>query len=162
MKRAGRRVFGALLLAASAACVSPPAWMRPGTSRAEVLAGQGRPTAIHALPDGERLQYSSLPAGVQVWNFDFDREGRLVRVQQVLDPTVLEGIRPDAWTSEDLLRLLGRPTLVERIASFEGELWTYRFQDVWGFRRLHAYVDRDGRVRRTLMSDDRALFREAR
>ena len=66
-----------------AACAAPDR-LPLGSSRDEALAKLGPPSAVHRLPDGERLQYSFQPAGPWVHNLDFDASGRLRRNTQVI------------------------------------------------------------------------------
>ena len=87
------------------ACAGVPQWEQPGAAREAVIARLGSPTAVHPLPGGERLQYSQQPAGRQVHNLDFDRAGRLLVVEQVMDPAVFARIETGRWTRDDLLRL---------------------------------------------------------
>lgn len=159
--------FAGLALAALLAACAAPQWEKPGATRAEVLSRLGRPTATYALPDGERLQYSQQPAGTQVHNLDFDAAGRLVRVEQTLDPGKFGRIQIDRWNARDLALLLGKPAWVERVALFDGVVWTYRYRDVsgFGFRRLHVHLDPSGVVRKWLITEEiepepRKLFPE--
>lgn len=153
-----RTVLRGLVLAgagALVACAGVPQWEKPGTTRASVLAHLGPPTAVHALEPGERLQYSQQPAGTQVYNLDFDAAGVLVRVEQALQPDVLTRIEIGHWTGADVFRLLGKPALVERVARFDGPIWTYRFEAPGGLRRrLHVHLDPAGVVRQILTIDE--------
>ena len=149
------RLAGLALAALLAACASPQ-WEKPGAPRAEVLARLGKPTAVYALAEGERLQYSQQPAGTEVHNLDFDAAGRLVRVEQTLDPNKFGRIQIDRWTARDVELLFGKPALVERVVLFDGVVWTYRYRDVsgFGFRRLHVHLDRSGVVRKWLITEE--------
>nr|WP_137895262.1 hypothetical protein [Ramlibacter sp. 2FC] len=133
-----------------------PQWEKPGAPRADVLSRLGKPTARYALPDGERLQYSQQPAGIQVHNLDFDATGRLVRVEQTLDPGKFGRIQIDRWTARDVELMFGKPALLERVALFDGVVWTYRYRDVsgFGFRRLHLHLDPSGVVRKWLITEE--------
>jgi hypothetical protein len=149
--------LAALLLAG---CAGVPQWEKPGALRADVVKRLGRPTAIHALPSGERLQYSQQPAGTQVHNLDFDAAGRLLSVDQALEPEKFGRIVLDQWTARDVERLLGKPALIEHVARFKGGIWTYRYQDVSGYRRLHVHLDPAGVVRQLLTTEE--PYREPR
>jgi SmpA / OmlA family len=150
-------LLGVVLLAGCAV----PQWTQPGTPRAEIIARLGPPTATYALPEGERLQYSQQPAGTQVHNFDLDASGRLRSIDQALEPEKFTRIVVDRWTARDVEYLLGRPGLVERVARFDGEVWTYRYHEFSGFRRLHVHLDRAGVVRQWLTTDEpRREFRD--
>ena len=149
------RLAGLALAALLAACAAPQ-WEKPGATRAEVLARLGRPTASYGLPDGERLQYSQQPAGTQVHNLDFDAAGRLLRVEQALDPARFGRIQIDRWTAREVELQFGKPAWVERVVLFDGVVWTYRYRDVsgFGFRRLHLHLDPSGVVRKWLTTEE--------
>ncbi len=145
---------GALALLAGLAGCAVPLHEPLGTPRAQVLARLGPPTAAHALPQGERLVYSQLPAGTEVYNLDFDAAGRLVRTEQVLTQTRLESIPLDQWTRSDLQRTFGPPLRVERVARWDGDIWTYRFKQGSDPRFAHVHLDPAGVVRRIGFTDD--------
>ncbi len=132
-----------------------PAKESLGTQRADVAARLGQPTAVYARPEGgERWQYSELPAGVQVYNLDFDTSGRLVRNAPALTQQWLEQIPVGQWTVSDLRYWLGQPQRVERVARFEGEVWTYRFTQLSDPRFAYIHIDPSGTVQRVLFVDD--------
>ncbi|MFC7407929.1 hypothetical protein [Hydrogenophaga atypica] len=143
----------AMLAALLAACATPDR-MPLGSSRDDTLARLGPPSAVHRLPDGERLQYSYQPAGPWVHNLDFDANGRLTHTQQVLEPNDFAHIQVGSWRRDDVLMRYGRPALVERVARFEGEIWTYRFLDNMRRRQLHVHLDPGGTVRQLLTTDE--------
>ena len=122
----------------------------------------GPPTATYPLPSGQRLLYSELPAGFAAYNLDFDAGGRLVRNEQVLTQTRFENIPVGVWTLADLQRTFGAPLRVERVARFEGDIWTYRFRQLSDPRLAHVHLDRQGTVRQVLFTDERPLFDNAR
>ncbi|WP_342133420.1 hypothetical protein [Hydrogenophaga sp. OTU3427] len=153
LARAGVALGAALCAALLAACAAPER-MPLGSSRDETLARLGQPTAVHRLADGERLQYSYQPAGPWVHNLDFDASGRLQRRQQVMDPADFAQIETGRWTRDDVLRRYGRPAQVERVARFDGEVWTYRFLDNQRRRQLHVHLDPAGTVRQVLTTDE--------
>ena len=132
---AARRVAALVTVALLAACAGVPQWETPGATRAEVIGRLGSPTATYRLADGERLQYSQQPSGALVHNLDFDATGRLRRVEQALDPAVFARIEIGRWTREDLLRQFGPPALVERVARFDGDIWTWRYREAVSLQR---------------------------
>jgi hypothetical protein len=139
-------------------CSGLPERMVPGTARADIERQLGAPTAVHALADGTRLQYSRQPAGQQVFNLDLDAQGRLRRVDQALEPANLQRIEVDRWTRDDVLRAFGRPALVDRVARFEGDVWTYRYLEAFSLARLvHIHIDPQGTVRRVVHTDEPLL-----
>lgn len=139
-----------------------PAQEQPGASRAEVLARLGPPSATFVLAAGERLLYSELPAGFEAHALDFDTSGRLVRNEQVLTQTRFERIPQGVWTSADVQRGFGAPLRVERVARFEGDIWTYRFRQNSDLRLAHVHLDRQGVVRQVLFTDELPNFDSAR
>ena len=154
MKRL-RAAWLVLMVALIAGCSGFPEKVVPGETRAEVERRLGAPTSVHALANGTRLQYSRQPAGQQVFNLDLDAQGRVVRVQQSLEPENLQRIAIDRWTREDVLREFGRPALVDRVASFEGDVWTYRYLEAFSLARLmHIHIDPQGTVRRVVHTDE--------
>ena len=140
-----------------------PAKEAPGAQQAEVLARLGSPTAIFALPDGQqRLLYSELPAGFAAYNLDFDAAGRLERNEQVLTQTRFETIPVGVWTLADVQRTFGPPLLVERVARFDGDIWTYRFRQNSDPRLAHVHLDRQGIVRMVMFTDEMPSFDNTR
>lgn len=131
-----------------------PAREKPGALRAEVVSRLGPPTATFPLPSGERLLYSELPAGFAAYNLDFDAAGKLVRNEQVLTQTRFENIPVDVWTASEVQRTFGPPIRVERVARFEGDIWTYRFRQNADPRLAHVHLDRQGVVRMVMFTDE--------
>ncbi len=139
-------------------CALMPERLLPGTPRADIVQRLGAPTGEYALPDGTRLQYSRQPAGQQVYNLDLDAQGRLRKVEQVLDIFWMQqNIALDRWTRDDVLRHMGRPALVERVWSFTGDIWTYRFLEFNNPRQAHVHIDPQGVVRKLVFTDERRM-----
>jgi hypothetical protein len=131
-----------------------PAREKPGALRADVVSRLGPPTATFPLPGGERLLYSELPAGFAAYNLDFDAAGKLVRNEQVLTQTRFENIPVGVWTASEVQRTFGPPIRVERVARFEGDIWTYRFRQNADPRLAHVHLDRQGVVRMVMFTDE--------
>lgn len=145
-----------LALATLAAGCAAPERIAPGTPRAQVLADLGTPTLTVALPGaGERLLYSRQPAGQQVYHVDLDAQQRVVRVQQVLTLEQFQALRLGQDTREDVRQRFGPPAVVERVARFDGDIWTYRILDQSEPRQAHVHIDPAGVVRRVLFTDER-------
>lgn len=148
------RSAGTLALVAGLAACAVPLHEPLGTPRDQVVSHLGQPTAAHPLPQGERLVYSLLPAGTEVYNLDFDAAGRLARTEQVLTQERLERIPLDQWNRADLDRTFGPPLRVERVARWDGDIWTYRFKQGSDPRFAHIHLDPTGVVRRIGFTDD--------
>lgn len=157
-KTIGHRLRVSLLVFvvwALAGCMGIPERIEAGTPRAQIEERLGAPTAEYPLADGRRLQYSRQPAGQQVYNLDLDASGRLRRLEQVMDINWFHrNIAVDRWTRDDVLRSLGRPAIVERVASFRGDIWTYRFLEANSPRQAHLHIDPEGVVRRVMFTDE--------
>lgn len=151
-----------LVLAVQISGCALPAREKAGALRAEVVARLGPPTASFPLPSGERLLYSELPAGFAAYNLDFDASGRLVRNEQVLTQARFENLPVGIWTTADVQRTFGAPLRVERVARFEGDIWTYRFRQNSDPRLAHVHLDRQGVVRLVMFTDELPNFDNAR
>lgn len=145
----------ALLLASCA--LLGPGQVTPGTSAAEVHELLGEPTARYAAngTDGERWQYSYEPSGRQVYDIDFDADGRVVRVEQVMNETLFaERIKPGTWTRHDVLREYGPPAWVMGTHSFDGDIWVWRYEIGPFFRLLYIDIAPDGVVQDYSVGDE--------
>lgn len=137
------------------ACASAPQFLELGTERAAVEQRLGTPTQVHPLPNGTRLQYSGQPMGPVVYNVDLDASGVVTRVTQALVPEhFLQAIQVGASTEADVFRELGRPALVERVARFTGDIWTYRYQDFGNSWLLHVHLDPQRVVRQIVTLEE--------
>lgn len=124
--------------------------VQPGMSREEVMARYGTPSRILPLESGTQLQYSRQPAGQSVVIVDLDAAGKVVAARQVLTPGEFSKIQPGQWTRDDVERMFGRPASVDRVASWPGDILTYRWrennlQDMF----FWVYLDAKGVVQRT-------------
>ena len=142
------------LITLLAGCALMPERVPLGATRSEIESRLGSPTGVYPLADGTRLQYSRQPAGQEVYNLDLGADGRLRQTEQVMVAGWLQRIPVDQWTRQDALLNLGRPAIVERVASFDGVLWTYRFREMSTPRFVHLYLDAAGLVRRVSFSDE--------
>ncbi|MES2889077.1 MAG: hypothetical protein V4739_13855 [Pseudomonadota bacterium] len=128
------RACGALALGALAACSSyAPANWPAGTPRSEIVKTLGLPTAQRrptpeAAPGAvQRLEYARGPMGRHTYMLDFDANDRLLGVQQVLNETRFQQVRP-GMTQAALLDLLGRPSDIRAITRQRQKVWSYRYE----------------------------------
>jgi hypothetical protein len=140
------KTFATLLLACAVlwlggCSVFPISSVKPGMSREEVTAAMGAPDAAIAMAQGTRLQYSGQPGGQYAFMVDFDAAGRVASVRQVLTEKDFERIVPGSWTEADVLREFGRPALIGRVASWNGDILTYRW---YGMQDMFYWVYLDG------------------
>ena len=139
-------LFAAALLAA---CAHP--WnavgLAPGSTRDQVLASAGPPHRVVPLPGGgQRLQYPQ-PMARQAIMIDLDASGRLVRARQVMAEAEFNRIEVDRWTRGDVDNEFGIPFQVDRVSSWNGPIYTYRWYGQ-GNMFYWVYFDPQGVVRR--------------
>jgi hypothetical protein len=113
-------------------------------TREEVVSTMGPPGAVVDLKPGTRLQYSGQPGGQFAFMVDLDAAGRVGSVRQVLTEKDFGRIAPGKWTEADVLREFGRPALIGRVGSWNGDILTYRW---YGMQDMFYWVYLDsGRV----------------
>lgn len=150
-----RRGLAALTVAVAAVGCASPDFVQPGAMRDVVAQRLGAPLSRTPLADGgERWLYSAQPSGRTVHHLDFDAQGRLREVQQVLTAPRLQAIEVDRWTADQVRSHFGPPAMLERVALFDGDVWTYRFYEDFTPRFAHVYIDHAGIVRRMTFTDD--------
>ena len=144
-----------------AGCASEPTRLALGSTRVEAIAQLGQPSAMYALGNGERRQYSRAPAGYEVNNVDLDAAGRVRSVRQELDERWFDAtIQPGVWREADVVRTYGRPFELRQVASYAGVVWTWRYRAVNDVRLLHIYIDPAGLVQRYHTGDELNLERQ--
>ena len=140
----------AVALAALAACATPNS-LAPGTTIDQARARLGNPTGSYSLPTGgTRLQYSNQPFDQSVWNADFDAQGRLARVEQVMTDAAFARVRSGKDTRDDVLRDFGQPADMFYYKLRDEHAWMYRYFTYGGFKAaMFVYFDPSGVVKRT-------------
>ncbi len=123
--------------------------LQPGMSREEVVAHYGKPSRVLPLGAGTRLQYSTQPAGQTAVMVDLDVAGKVVAARQVLNLREFSKIELGKWTREDMEREFGRPAKVDRVASWPGDVMTYRWLDNYQSMYFWVYLDGRNMVQRT-------------
>ena len=138
-------LFLAMLLLAACA-FSPPT---PGMTQNDVIAHYGKPSRVLPLTTGTRLQYSAQPAGQSALMVDLDTAGKVVSVRQVMTLAELSKIQPVLWTRADVERECGRPASIDQVASWSGDIMTYRWHDALQDMYYWVYLDGQNVVQRT-------------
>lgn len=123
--------------------------VQPGMSQQEVVARNGSPSRAMPLGAGTRLQYSGQPSGQWAFMVDLDAAGKVVAARQVLDRNEFSKIGLGQWTREDVEREFGRPASVDHVASWAGDIMTYRWLDGAESMYFWAYLDGNNVVQRT-------------
>lgn len=145
---ASRRALAALALCVLASGCAIQS-VQPGASREEVISRYGAPSRVVALAAGTRLQYSRQPTGQSAVMVDLDAAGRVTSVREVLNPAGFSAVVVGQSTREDTERALGRPAMVDRVASWAGDILTYRWRDTDQDMLYWIYLDARQVVQRT-------------
>lgn len=109
--------------------------LKPGISTLpEVIATMGEPAMRWKDADGsEQLAYPRGPAGTQTFMVFLGADGRLQRIDGVLDMAFFARIEPGKSDKAAVLRLLG-PSQPQWTAYFKARdelVWEWRFCDAW-------------------------------
>lgn len=121
----------------------------PGTLRADVLAAYGQPLREVPLASGSRLQYSRLPSGQTAVMVNLDAQGRVVSSRQVLQSAEFARIVLNQWSRQDVEREFGPPYLVDRVASWRGDILNYTFREGGIDLFFYVYLDTNNIAQRT-------------
>jgi outer membrane protein assembly factor BamE (lipoprotein component of BamABCDE complex) len=145
------RIVLALLVAVALASCSTPGSVRPGDTEAAVRTTAGSPTAVIPLAAGaKRWQYSTQPFNQYVWNIDFDSQGRVARVDQMMSDEAFARVRSGSDTRADVLRDFGPPAETFSFPLKDETAFMYRYFIHGGFyAAMFIYFDRAGIVTRT-------------
>ena len=145
------RIVLALLVAAALTACSTPGSVRPGETEAAVRTTAGSPRAVIPLASGaKRWQYSTQPFGQYVWNVDFDSQGRVARVDQMMSDEAFARVKSGRDTRADILRDFGPPADTYSFPLKDETAFMYRYFIHGGFyAAMFIYFDRAGIVTRT-------------
>ena len=148
------RVAAVCLPALLSACAVLEA-QAPGTPADALLARFGVPQQRVALGDGgERWVYSRQPQGRQVFHLLLNDQGQLQRIVQVLEVAHFQRLRVGHDTEASVRAYFGAPALVEHVANFDGDIWTYRILEFNTERQAHVFLDPHGVVQRVMFTDE--------
>lgn len=155
----GRRLLGGLALVASLGGCDYVAQkeLRPGVSTVDdVKRYMGRPQMIWEQEDGSQvLEFVRAPAGTETYMVEIDPEGHYVGMRNVLVPENFAKVRP-GMLRDDVRRLLGKPTEIERFPLRQEEVWSWRYASDYNRPEMfNAHFDLDGKVRNTSVSPAR-------
>jgi hypothetical protein len=149
--------FGAALVLSACSGANPfGAKPAPGDTIDAVIDKIGRPNASYLLPDGGRLlEYTGQPMGQFAYMARIGPDGRLVAWEQVLTSEKFAAIKIDKASKDDVLRAVGHPAEISRVAAHDYEVWSYRYKEagVWN-SMMHVHFDATGVVRRMLNGPD--------
>ena len=80
---------------------------------------------------------------------DLDAQGRVVSSKQVLQSTELGRVIVGQWSRADVEREFGPPYLVDRVASWQGDIMTYTFREGGIDLFFFVYLDAANIAQRT-------------
>lgn len=147
--------LSASLLGCAGLRFGPPS-LPLGTTLAEATRVLGRPTAEHPLPGGaRRLEYWGGTFAKSTYMVDFDADGRLVGMEQVLTEANFYAL-PAGITRDELRARMGPPVSTFSIGRQGIQVWNYRYEtnDCLWFQV--SIRDADGRVAETTRGMDPA------
>ncbi len=110
------------------ACAHPEL-MDPGMTEVAVEDALGTPDVKVPLPDGWRWVYSFQGNGQEVWWVVFDRNGRVVRHEEVLNRAHFSQIKPGIHKKADVWALFGKPAQKSFFRLKNRSAWMYRFKE---------------------------------
>jgi len=128
--------------------------LEPGVATLpEVLATMGQPAMNWRDADGsQQLAYPRGPAGSQTFMVFVAPDGRLQRIEAVLDMEHFARIEPGKSNKESVLRLIG-PSVPQWTNYFKARdelVWEWRYCDTWNqLARLDVLFDATSGVGRT-------------
>ena len=131
-----------------AGCASFQSLQAGASTRNDVLAKFGPPTASHALDGGgETLVYPGGRLGIATWMVSLDADGKVSRVEQVRSEEGFARVQLGMDFAQ-VERLLGPPSRVTPAGLNPGTAWEFRYRDQWlHYARYNIIFDPDGRVR---------------
>ena len=132
------------------ACAMPDS-IKPGMTESDVLSTYGKPDSHFTLPDGgKRIEYNRGEWMQRSWMVDFDRDGRVVGVDQVRDEEHFARLRPGMDTKESVRRELGTPWKVEYYPPSKLTAWLYPYREAGIYYSVMAVMfDPSGVYRRS-------------
>jgi outer membrane protein assembly factor BamE (lipoprotein component of BamABCDE complex) len=140
--------------------IKPDEWLlkdiKPGLSTVEDVRRQmGKPEIVWQNEDGsQRLEYPRGPNGTKTYMLDFDPDGRLLSIDQVLTADNIRRVR-SGMSKDDVRRLLGKPTEIARYALKQEEVWSWHWVE-GGYpsdAMFNAHFGTDGVVATTSRSE---------
>jgi hypothetical protein len=149
-----------LALLAGCASYSGSALVPGQATEQDVVALMGEPALVRAASSGERtLWYPRLPFGRESFAARIGPDGRLLSIEQRLQPQFFARIRANQSTVDDVLDILGPPDEVTQFARKQRETWSYPFRLSPNLMTLYVAFSPDRVVREVFqLHDDEEEF----
>jgi hypothetical protein len=158
-----RRLAALAVLATLSACAGYAGLgLQPGEARlADVEKRLGKPALRWQEPDGtQRLVYPRGPLGFHTYMAHIAADGRLLRIENVLDEQGFAAIRP-GMSKDEVLRAIGPPdpSATMYFAARDELVWDWRYCDTWSSpARFYVLFDgSSGKVRSTMSQRESLL-----
>jgi hypothetical protein len=122
----------------------------PGVAtEADIVGTMGKPVQTLKRPDGgEALYFSREPLRRQIFVADTAPDGRLRKIEQVLDYEHFKRIHAGTTTADQVKAILGPPSLIRRYPFKPLDVWQYPWRSASGDKRIFTVsVSSDGIVR---------------
>src|SRR5262245_4650560 len=151
-----RHLITAVVAALFLGACATPASLQPGTTQTDMLSKYGKPDSEFPMPDGgNRFEYNRGEFMQYSWMVDTDRDGRVVRVDQVRDEQHFAKLRPGTDTQGSVKQQLGTPWKVEYYppSKLTGWLYPYREAGIY-YSVMTVMFDPDGVYRRSESGPD--------
>jgi outer membrane protein assembly factor BamE (lipoprotein component of BamABCDE complex) len=156
-RRTALVALAALSAAALAGCdyVAQKKLVAGQHSEHDVRTLMGVPTMVWDRPDGGReWDYVRAPQGVETIRVAIGPDGRYQGMRNLLTAENFAKARP-GMTGDELVRLLSKPTSIEKYPLKPDVTWTWRYQENTRKLRFNAHFDpATGRAARFSTSDD--------
>lgn len=130
--------------------------LKPGESTAEdVRRYMGKPEVVWEEEDGSQTyEYVRGPAGHETYMVSIGPDGRFRSMRNVLVAEVFQQVKP-GMSSDDVRRLLGKPTETVYFRLKKEEVWSWRFNDAQQRSQMfNAHFGPDRTVTSTSLSAD--------
>jgi outer membrane protein assembly factor BamE (lipoprotein component of BamABCDE complex) len=118
--------------ALAAASLAGCATVDVGSTEAGVLEVMGTPSAVSPLPDGGRqLDYAGYPLRTENWRITVDRDGRVMRSEQLLEEENLEALQ-EGMSEGAVLATLGPPARTREDAKGDTRVLSWLTREIGG------------------------------
>ena len=136
-------VVASALLVAAAGCANV-ATIAPGTPSEAVAASAGKPYRVWPEANGgASWEYPQQPSGRYNYMVRIGADGRVTRVDQVLDWPFFNAIAP-GMKRNDIEHILGRPYSTTYMPVLDRDVMAWRWVETVWKRCFFAYLSRDG------------------
>lgn len=82
---------------------------------------------------GEQLAYPRGPTGYHTFMVYLGPDGKLTKIENVLDEAHFARLTPGATDRAGVLRLFGPPAQTAYFERRDEEVWEYRYCDIWNY-----------------------------